>query len=114
MTGRGRGQTGVRMAEGVNQPIPHQEMVVWIVLEGTGRVDYKGADEPQAFRAGDTVLLPAALKEGRVETTSPGRWLEVTVPIASSLADYPHPPASGPREEEGPQAGFVQLDLPDS
>ena len=104
----------VRMAEGVNQPIPHQEMVVWMVLEGTGLVHYKGADEPLAFRAGDTVLLPAALKEGRVETTSAGMWLEVTVPIKSSLADYPHPPASGPREAEGSQAGFVQLELPDS
>ena len=38
------------------------DSVVWVVLEGRGRLDYPGSDEPLAFAAGDTILLPAELK----------------------------------------------------
>lgn len=103
----------IRMADGVSQPIPHQELVVWVVLEGSGRVEYKGASEPLAFGVGDTVLLPAGLAEGRIETTSASMWLEVTVPIESALAGFAHPERPTPGAPRGDAAGFVDLQLPD-
>ncbi|RJP31007.1 MAG: class I mannose-6-phosphate isomerase [Phycisphaerales bacterium] len=75
----------VRMIDGVEQPIPYDEMVVWIVLEGRGEIAHAGSSDPLTFGAADTVLIPAGLKEGRVCARDNCLWLEVTAPVASSL-----------------------------
>lgn len=98
----------VRMVDGVQQLIPYEEMVVWIVLEGGGRIEYKGGGAVE-FGGGDTVVLPASLAEARVETLEKCMWLEVSVPIRSSLAGYDRPA----RETlHAPGSGFVQLNPP--
>ncbi len=68
------------MADGVVQKIPHQELVIWIVLEGRGTITHEGPATPVTFSVGDTVLIPAGLKAGHVRTADDCMWLEVTVP----------------------------------
>lgn len=95
----------VRMVAGMEQEIPYAEPVVWIVLEGTGTVLYGPGEQALPFKPGDTVLLPAALQQGRVRLDVDAVWLEVTLPSPSDLADFERPvleqPASHP--------GLVQL-----
>lgn len=107
----------VRMAEGVEQKIPYEELVIWIVLEGRGSVACDAPGSPVTFTAGDTLLLPAGLKNGRVKIDSDCMWLEVTIPIASSLAGFERPP-SEPRAlaravpPAPPNGGYVRLNPP--
>lgn len=84
----------VRMTQGVEQPIPSGEMSVWIVLEGEGEIVYRSDSGSLPFRRGDTVLIPAALSDGRVKTDADCMWLEVTIPVPSDLKDYPRPDRS--------------------
>jgi mannose-6-phosphate isomerase len=77
----------VRMVEGVEMAIPYEEMVIWIVLEGRGTIFCASSGSPVEFQKGDTVLLPAGLKEGRVQTREASMWLEVSVPIPSPLKE---------------------------
>jgi mannose-6-phosphate isomerase len=70
----------VRMTEGVEEAVPYDQPVVWIVLEGQAVVRVKGAAEPTRFGPGDTVLLPAAMKDPVIRTRSDCVWLEVTFP----------------------------------
>ncbi len=81
----------VRMVEGVEQEFAYAEMVIWIILEGRGTIEHAGSCSPVTFTTGNTVVLPAGLKKGSVRTESNCMWLEVTIPIASSLADYERP-----------------------
>lgn len=99
----------VRMVEGVAQAFAYGEMVIWMVLEGRGRIEATGLNEPFPFSVGDTVLLPAALKNGKVVTDSRCMWLEVTVPIASSLAEYVRPV---PEDLARSETRYVDLRLP--
>jgi mannose-6-phosphate isomerase len=93
----------VRMSEGTRQPIPYQEPVVWILLEGRGRIQWAGSDGIE-LRKGNVVLLPAALPDGLVELVEPTQWLEVTVPVASDLAGFERP------DRDRPEPGrFIQL-----
>lgn len=96
----------VRMSEGTQRDIPHAEPVVWMVLEGGGRVEWKGG-RPLEFAKGQVLLLPAALPEGTVTIREDAQWLEVTVPVTSDLAGYDRPP----REQPAPTAPFVPLGL---
>lgn len=99
-----------RMVAGVQQPIPYNEMVIWIVLEGQGEITCKGLTAPLPFEKGDTILLPAALQDGSVKTDTGAMWLEASLPIQSSLAGYDRPSAEELREPEG--TGFVPLGTP--
>ncbi len=83
----------VRMAEGVEQELPYQEMVIWTVLEGRGSIAFAGSASPAAFQAGDTVLIPAGLPSGRLKAEQDCCWLEITIPIPSSPGN-----ASGTRQ----------------
>ena len=100
----------VRMVEGVEMAIPHAEMVIWIVLEGRGTIACDGLTEPLSLAVGDTVVIPAGLKKGRVATQANCMWLEVSVPIASSLTGFERPDRSSLREGGG---GYVSIQLPD-
>jgi len=99
----------VRIVEGMEQPIPHQEMVIWIVLEGKGTIRWKSAREPFPFSKGDTVLIPAAIREGHVRIEEECMWLEVTLPIPSSLSGFPRPKYDSLRASD---PGLVQLSVP--
>ena len=70
----------VRFTEGVEEPVPYDQPVVWIMLEGTAEVRVKGLKEPVRFARGDTVLLPAAMTEPVIKTLADCVWLEVTFP----------------------------------
>lgn len=98
----------VRFIEGMDMEIPYAELVVWVVLEGRGTIRH--ANGRIAFKKGDVVVLPAALRDGRLKTELDCTWLEVTIPTPSDLADLPHPSAENLRE---PQASVkpIQLNL---
>ena len=70
----------VRMTEGVEEPVPYDQPVVWVVLEGSAEVRVKGVKEPTRFGRGDTVLLPAKMDTPVIKTLSDCVWLEVTFP----------------------------------
>jgi len=72
----------VRLDAGTEQPIPFDEPVVWIVLEGRGEIEWQTGVEPIAFKRGDTVLLPAALNQATVRIAQTSQCLEVTVPVS--------------------------------
>jgi mannose-6-phosphate isomerase len=73
----------VRMTEGVEEPVPYDEPVVWIMLEGNAQMKVDGVKEPTSFTKGDTVLLPAAMTNPVITTISDCHWLEVTFPKAA-------------------------------
>jgi mannose-6-phosphate isomerase len=54
-------------------------MAVWIILQGQGVIS-AGDCPPTAFARGDTILLPAGMKDPRVRTIADCAWLEVRVP----------------------------------
>ena len=99
----------VRMVEGVEQAFDYGEMVIWMVLEGQGSVRADNC-EPVQFRAGDTLLLPAALKGGVVTIDQESMWLEVSLPIKSPHVPIEH---DGDQTAHGPREGLVELRLPD-
>jgi mannose-6-phosphate isomerase len=70
----------VRMTEGVEEPVPYDQPVVWIMLEGQSQVKVKGVAEPTTIKKGETVLLPAKMDQPVVKTTADCIWLEVTFP----------------------------------
>ncbi|MGB0714326.1 MAG: type I phosphomannose isomerase catalytic subunit [Phycisphaerae bacterium] len=98
----------VRMVEGVEQPFDYGQMVIWIVLEGKGSIRAKGV-APIEFHAGQTLLLPSALKEGQVKIEEASMWLEVTLPTESEYAPIDH----GAAQSAGrPDPGLVEIRLP--
>ncbi len=76
----------VRMTEGIEEPVPYDEPVVWIVLEGSAEVRVDGMKEPTRFTRGETVLLPAEMKNPIIKTTSDCVWLEVTFPTTAEVS----------------------------
>lgn len=102
----------VRMSEGVDQEIPHQELVVWVMLEGRGSVVCKSAASPVDFALGDAVVIPAALKDGRVQTHEDCMWIEVTIPVSSSLAEYGRPDRESLSKDGSSGGDFVPLNVP--
>jgi mannose-6-phosphate isomerase len=93
----------VRMAEGVEQPIPYAELVVWMVIEGRGSVRCRGLEEPLSFKVGDTVVLPAGLKDGHLKAESDLVWLEVTLPVRGESGSVPKLGADALREVTQPR-----------
>jgi mannose-6-phosphate isomerase len=70
----------VRMTEGVEEPVPYDQPVVWIMLEGEAQIEVADVNEPTRIKRGETVLLPAAMKNPIITTTADCQWLEVTFP----------------------------------
>ncbi len=71
----------VRFTQGVQQELPFDRPVIWIVLDGQAQLTCKGV-EPTDFRIGDTLLLPAGMKNPVLKTLTDCNWLEVTFPTA--------------------------------
>lgn len=70
----------VRFSEGVEQAIPYAQPVVWVILEGQVELSVEDVKERFRFGRGDTVLLPAEMREPTIRTVSDCIWLEVTFP----------------------------------
>ncbi len=98
----------VRMVDGIEQEIAVGELIVWIMLEGEADIIY-GSGDPLRFGRGDTVLIPAGLKDARIKTLADCKWLEVTIPLASDLANYPRPARKELQEPE--DRGVVPLNI---
>ena len=75
----------VRFTEGVEEPVPYDEPVVWMMLEGEASVRVDGVKEPTHFKRGETVLLPARMKNPVIKTTADCVWLEVTFPTKAEV-----------------------------
>ena len=75
----------VRFTEGVEEAVPYDEPVVWIVLSGEAQVKVDGVKDPVKFGKGDTVLLPAVMKNPLIKTITDCVWLEVTFPTKPEL-----------------------------
>ncbi len=73
----------VRMTEGVEEPVPYDQPVVWMMLSGEAEVRVTGVKEPTRITRGQTVLLPARMNKPIIKTTSDCHWLEVTFPTAA-------------------------------
>ncbi|MEP0846702.1 MAG: class I mannose-6-phosphate isomerase [Phycisphaerae bacterium] len=70
----------VRLAAGLQQALPDTEMLIWILLNGSGAL-LRAGEFRVPFTAGDTVLIPAANDGIRIETADDIQFLEVSVPI---------------------------------
>jgi mannose-6-phosphate isomerase len=77
----------VRFVEGVEEPVPYDEPVVWMMLEGTAEVRVAGIKEPIRFGRGETILLPAQMKNPVIKTLSDCVWLEVTFPTSAASGE---------------------------
>jgi mannose-6-phosphate isomerase len=75
----------VRMVEGVQEPVPYDQPVVWIMLDGQAEVKVDDVTEPTRFGRGDTVLVPASMKKPVLRTMTDCVWLEVTFGSISHL-----------------------------
>jgi mannose-6-phosphate isomerase len=75
----------VRFVEGVEEAVPYDQPVVWMMLEGTAQIKVDDVREPVTLARGDTVLLPARMKNPMIKTTSPCVWLEVTFPTRGDV-----------------------------
>jgi mannose-6-phosphate isomerase len=70
----------VRFTEGVEEPIPYDEPVIWMMLEGQARVTVDRIKEPVMLSKGETILLPAQMQNPIIKTETDCIWLEVTFP----------------------------------
>ena len=73
----------VRFGEGVEQPVPYRDPVVWMMLQGRAEVRVDG-QPPTTVARGDTLLLPADLRDPVLRTLADCVWLEVTFPVAGA------------------------------
>ena len=70
----------VRFSQGVEQPIPYDQPVVWMMLQGQCEVRVDGLAEPTWISAGDTILFPAKVAKPILKTLTDCVWLEITFP----------------------------------
>ncbi len=70
----------VRMTEGLEEAVPYDQPVVWIMLDGTVELRVKGLPEPVRAGRGETLLLPARMDQPTIRTLADSAWLEVTFP----------------------------------
>lgn len=70
----------VRFTEGIDEMIPYDQPVVWMILEGHGQILVDGPHDTVAFSRGETLLLPAGMQNPRLRTDTDCVWLEITFP----------------------------------
>ncbi len=70
----------VRVRGGVDEPLPYHQPAVWTMLEGEAHCRVDGLPEPVVITPGETVLLPARMKNPFMKTASDCVWLEVSFP----------------------------------
>lgn len=59
---------------------PGGQCTAWMILDGQGGTITGDFDNPVQFVAGDTILIPAALRNLTVTTAGPGKCLEIVLP----------------------------------
>jgi len=59
--------------------VPYDQPVIWMMLSGQAQITAKGA-APVTLSVGDTVLLPADMKQPVLKADTDCQWLEVTIP----------------------------------
>jgi mannose-6-phosphate isomerase len=64
----------VLVPEKISQPLPLGRPVIWIMLQGHANIG------PTSLTRGETVLLPAAMNDPVLTTSTQCRWLEVRIP----------------------------------
>ena len=70
----------VRLHHGVEESLRSEQPIIWIMLEGNAQLKVDDLAQPVHLGRGDTVLLPAAMKNPIVKTSSHCLFLEVTFP----------------------------------
>jgi mannose-6-phosphate isomerase len=70
----------VRFTEGVEEAVPYDQPVVWLMLEGSLEIKVDDLREPVRLTKGEPLLLPARMKNPRIKTLSDCVWLETTFP----------------------------------
>lgn len=89
----------VRLMEGMQQGIAFGGMTTWIVLRGSGVVTSESGE--CRFAAGDVLVIPAGAGQPSVHTETDCEWLDVKIPLASTLAGYARPPREAPPSHPG-------------
>ncbi len=74
----------VRFSEGVEQTLPYDQPVVWMMLHGKAQLRVEQMSEPTHLAKGDTLLLPARMRNPTLKTLTDCVWLEVTFPTKAS------------------------------
>jgi mannose-6-phosphate isomerase len=74
----------VRFVEGVEERVPYDQPVIWMMLEGRAEVRVADLTEPVPVSRGETILLPARMNNPTIKTLSDCTWLEVTIPLLDS------------------------------
>jgi mannose-6-phosphate isomerase class I len=62
----------------VEQSVPYDQPVVWMLLEGRLELRAGGLEEAVQVQRGETVLLPARMKDAKIKTLAECQWLEIT------------------------------------
>ena len=75
----------VRFTEGVEEPVPYDQPVVWIMMQGQAEVRVDRMKEATTFTRGDTILLPAEMSNPVIKTKTDCVWLEVTFPTSPEV-----------------------------
>jgi hypothetical protein len=70
----------VRFTEGVEEAVPYDQPVVWMMLEGNAEIKVEGLNQPVTLTKGQTTLLPARMKNPILKTLTDCVWIEVTFP----------------------------------
>ena len=73
--------TKVSRRQGDSNTIDYSEPVVLIMLEGEAEVSVSDFGEPTRFKKGETILLPASMKDPVLSTLINSVWLEVSFPM---------------------------------
>ncbi|MFP4144009.1 MAG: type I phosphomannose isomerase catalytic subunit [Phycisphaeraceae bacterium] len=71
----------VEASAGHAQEVAYDQPVLWMVLRGEAKITSEGGDTDLA--AGDTLLIPPAMRGGRFEVAEDTIWLEVSFPQAT-------------------------------
>lgn len=69
----------VRFTEGVEQVVPYDQPVVWMMLAGRLELHVEDLSEPVEVCRGETILLPARMNGARIRTLTECQWLEITM-----------------------------------
>ncbi len=99
----------VRMVEGVDQEIPIDGLMAWMLLEGRCSISGGGLSAALTVERGATVLFPAGTIGARVRTEASTMWLQVSVPMPSNLADLSGADREALRKTINGGGDFVQL-----
>lgn len=75
----------VRFTEGVEEPVPYDVPVIWMMLQGSAEVRVDGVDHVTKLSPGQTVLLPARMKNPILKTLTDCVWLEITFPTQPEI-----------------------------